>query len=182
MAGAILFLDIAPNWTGYCVGDGKSAPVADAWQFPATGDDYGALACHLEDWVRTLVERHEVEICGYESPILRRHDTLHTLRRILSLGVMFEAVCQRIGEERGRPLPCKEVDLRIIKNFTTGNQWAEKKDVAAAVTAAGIPLPAAVAQGRHDAADASGGWAVLLSEYDGEAASPWVARFRGGLL
>lgn len=183
MAGA-LFFDIAPKWTGYCVGDGSKAPVADAWRFPDLGEDYGALACEMEDWVRALAREHDPDFAGYEAPIPpKRHDALHDLRRILGLGVVLEAVCQRIGEERGRPLPCGELDVRKIKSFATGDRWAEKKLVTAAAVEAGIPiLPRTQADGRFDAGDAAVGWVITLHEIDPIAASPWFARFKGTLL
>lgn len=181
--GAVLFLDIAPNLTGYAVGDGSSAPTADAWRFPDFGEDYGALAIHMCEWLNALVERHDVDRVAYESPIPpKRHDRLTTLRRILGLGVVVEAECIRIGERRGRLLPCGEVDNRRIKTMATGDHVAGKKEVAAAVAAAGIPLPRTLELGRHDAADAAAGWVILLSEHDAAAASPWIARFKGTLL
>lgn len=180
--GAVAFFDIAPTLTGYCVGDGDGPPVADAWEFPDFGDDLGALAFHLVEWLRAIVLRYDVDRVAYESPIHKPHDKLWKLRRIYGLGVVLEYACMVIGNERGRPLPCGETDLRLIKSLTTGDQWADKKLVAAAVAEAGIPLPKTIAEGRHDAADAAGGWVILLSEHDAAAASPWIARFRGTLL
>lgn len=181
--GAVLFLDIAPKFTGYCVGDGSQAPVADAWSLIRSGDDYGALADELETLVFSVVQHHDVVAAAYESPILRRHDALHDLRRIYGLGMVFELTCRRIAQGRGKPLPCSEIDLRKIKTFATGDPWAEKKDVAAAVVAAGIPLlPRTAAEGRYDAGDAAAGWAILLEDHDPAAASPWISRFRGTLL
>lgn len=182
MAGA-LFFDIAPNLTGYCVGDGAQAPVADAWRFPNCGADYGALSWELGRWVRALCDRHDPDVMGYETPLLRPHDKLHTLRRTYGLGMEVERLALEIGEVRGRPLICKEVDLRQIKNLTTGNPHASKPEVAKAVEAAGIPIiPRTIEDGRHDAADAAGGWVWILDEVDPAAASPWIARFRGSLL
>lgn len=185
--GGALFFDIAPNLTGYCAGDGSGVPTADAWRFPPCGDDFGRLAAHMEDWLRALISTHDPAAVGYESPIHPKpHDKTADCRRILGLGVVLELVVLRVNEERERdgrpPISCGEVDLRRIKRVTTGDQWAEKKRVAAAVDAAGIPLPATIELGRHDAADAAGGWVILLDEIDPAAASPWLARFTGSLL
>lgn len=186
MPGA-LFFDIAPGLTGYCAGDGSGVPTADAWRFPDCGDDYGALAAHMEDWLRALITTHDPDAVGYESPIHPKpHDKTATCRRILGLGVVLELVVLRVNEERERggrrPIICREVDLRRIKRLATGDQYADKPAVARAVAAAGIPLPATIELGRHDAADASVGWVIVLDEVDPAAASPWMARFQGSLL
>ncbi len=132
--------------------------------------------------MRALVGRHDPSAVGYEAPILLPHDHLADLRRIYGLGMELERVCHRIGEERGRILPCSEISHRTIKNMATGDQFADKRKVVAAVVAAGFGLPTTDDEGRKDAADAAVGWVLLLDTIDPAAASPWIARFRGSLL
>lgn len=177
-----LFYDIAPNLTGFCGGDGKSLPVSDAWRFPPCGDDFGRLAIAMEDQVRAHVAHFDPDAVGYEAPLLLPHDALFDLRRIYGLGMELERVCIRIGEERGRPLPCAEVSHRKIKHLATGDQYAKKPAVIAAAAAAGFVLPRTMDEGRGDAADAAVGWVLLMDDIDPAAASPWIARFRGTLL
>lgn len=184
MAGGVLFFDIAPSLTGYCVGDGWSVPTAAAWEFPDCGDDLGWLGRAMADQARALIREHRPERVGYEAPILKRHDTLWKLRRIYGLGMVLETVCQE--DEFRRPdgsfLPCGEADLRRMKSLITGDPHAEKTDVAKIISQRlCIPLPRTNDEGRLDASDAASGWLLTMSEFFPEAAAPWLARL-GGLL
>lgn len=179
MAGGVLFFDLAPGMSGYCVGDGQSVPVCGAWMFPKVGSDLGALGHAMAAQTRALIREHQPGMVGYESPILLPHDNKEDLRRIFGLGLVVEMVCQ----EREFALPCGEADLRRMKSLITGNPHAKKPDVARIIsTVLAIPLPRTIEEGRHDAADAASGWLLTLSEFDPEAAGPWLARLRGGLI
>jgi Holliday junction resolvasome RuvABC endonuclease subunit len=178
----VLAFDLAPGSSGYCVGDGQGVPTAGAWRFPPLGDDLGALAAHMQDQAGALIREHQPDLVAYEAPILvtkgrhgGRSDTLADLRRIYGLGVVLELTCVRFG------VRVAEVDLRRVKKVMTGDHQATKSQVVRAAMGLGIPLPTTKDEGREDAADAVGVWMIGLSEVDGSAAAPWLARL-GGLL
>ena len=175
MAG-VLCLDLAPDMCGFCAGSGHGAPEAGAFHLTGVTADLGLLATSLEDMLAILIDRHQPEAISYESPILKSTDKLQKIRCIYGLGFEVERTCAR------KSIECGEINLRRIKSFATGDQYAEKKDVADAMERIGITLPAKASEGRLDAGDAAAGWLLHLSEFDPAAASPWIARLRGSLL
>lgn len=174
MIGVLAF-DLSPSLCGWSFTDGEKL-VAGAFELPPLGADLGALAGVLAENVGVLIERFAPSEIAYEAPILRRHDTLMTLRRIYGLGMTLEFIALRKG------VPCSEVDLREIKSLMAGDRWADKKLVVAAAVRIGVELPKTDAQGRKDAADAVGAALCTLIRLDPYAAAPWVAKLRGSLL
>lgn len=174
-----LFLDLSPNWCGWAVGRGCDAPLAGAFLLPKCGDDLGKLGGALEEQVLALVNSHRIGALGYESPILRPHDNLLTLRRIYGLGWEIEQMA------RALLLPCREVDCRKVKSALTGDSFADKKAMIEAALRLGISLPDRLGEGRDDAADAVGGLFEMMAEFDLEGYAHWqsqVAKMKGALI
>lgn len=173
--GGVLFFDLSPSWCGYCGGDGNGAPTAGAWLCPEFGEDLGAFACYLEDAFGTLIDRFQPAHVGYERPLLLNRDTLLKLRHTYGMGWELERVAMRRG------LDYSDLSHRTIKHFTTGDEYAEKRHVYAAMKRLGIDLPPKD-EGGHDAGDASGGWLVKMVDLFPAEASPWLAKHRGSLI
>jgi len=173
----LLFLDLSPEWNGWCIGRGRQTPLADAFQLPKCGDDLAALGEAFENHVELLIRNHHPVAIGYESPLLRKHDKLMTLRRTYGLGFFLEQIARRHGIDR------KEVDVRKVKQAMTGDSFAEKKHMIAAAISYGIDLPKS-GEGRDDAADAAGGAFELMAEFDPDAHAYWQSRVsqRNGAL
>lgn len=183
-------LDLATRLTGWCVGDPDAhLPKASAWRWPQAGEDYGLLAALLRADLTRLIADHRPDYLVYEAPILivkgrkgaKTHtDKLSTLRPLYILGGIVELVCRDLKVE------CEEATVREIKVELTGNPHAEKEDMVAAAVKVGLELPAALADGRYDAADAFGAWKVGVRCRAGHVAlARWdqrVFRARGALL
>lgn len=182
--GGVLFLDTSSTLCGWCAGDGSDTPTADAFALPdLEAGDLGALAVFFSDTVAALIHRFQPQVVAYESPIHRRTDKLSKIRRLYGFGWELEAMVIRINRlGLYPPMKSGEVDLRLIKSWMAGDPHADKKDVAATALRMGITLPPTIAQGRHDAGDAFGGWMITMAQHFPEAASPWMARLKGTLL
>lgn len=155
------FLDLATRTSGWCVGGGDNLPAVGAWPWPQVGQAYGELLDHFERDLSVLISTQAPEIIGYESPIKTQRDDLERLRKLYSLGCFLEFVCHRRG------IRCVEVDLRTIKKELGGSSKADKGSMVAAAEKVGLGerLPKTKAAGREDAADAFGGWLVLVRLY-----------------
>ena len=153
-------LDIAPGLTGWAFISGTNTPIADAWKFPACGDDLGALACAHEDELDRLFRMFDPDGLTYEEPIIRSWDKIDTLRKTYGLGMQTEHFCRRRG------VVYREASVQKVKAQMTGERWAEKSDVVKAALSLGIELPALDSDGRKDAADAVGAAIYGLAEHD----------------
>lgn len=173
---SVLFFDLSPSLCGYAYAGTDGRLEAGAFELPALGQDLGGLASALEVRVQILIDRFQPTELGYEAPILLKHDTLLDLRRIYGLGMVLEFIADR------ESLPCNEVDLKRIKTLMTGDHWAKKPEIVAAAVRLGVALPAKKNEGREDAADAVGGALCALNIIDPQAAAPWIAKLRHGLL
>lgn len=182
------FFDLSPQFAGWCIGSGETTPTAGAHKFDDHGDDdLGALGAELWSVLDLLHQRFGFTTVGYEKPILvvnargkdgaRRTDKLVDLRRIYGLGMVIETWCAL------HDIPCGEETVQAVKKAATGNQHAEKKDVADAMERLGIVLPATRGAGRWDAGDAAAGWLLSVRAWN-----PWLAErfdkllFRKGAL
>lgn len=175
MRSGVLGFDLSPElcgW-GYAGADGL---FAGAFSLLGVVQDLGGQALVLEAVADQLITRFDPAMLAYEAPILLKHDTLLTLRNIYGLGMVLE----RLAATRG--LPVEEVDNKRLKNFMTGDPYAKKLQVVAAAQRLGVVLPAKDSEGRRDAADGLGCALLALSVSDPAAASPWLAKLRGGLL
>lgn len=176
------FFDLSPHFAGWCIGSGEDLPVADAYKFDDHGDDdLGALGAELWHLLDTLHQRFGFTTVGYEKPILVvgkrsqdgasfRTDKLVDLRRIYGLGLLLETWCAL------HDIPCGEETVQAVKKAATGNQHADKKDVAAAMERIGIELPKTPAAGRFDAGDAAAGWVLSVRAWN-----PWCDRWEKAL-
>lgn len=179
-------IDIGPALTGWCVGSGADTPLAGAWAFPDFGVRYGALVNALDVQVNALFDQHAVTSVAYEAAILRTSarggrftDNLHWLTQRLGMDAHLEWMC----EVRG--IPCKAVDLRLIKGRLAGDAHASKADMVKAAVRLGVALPAKKDDGREDAADAFGAWLWGVHEFAPNHLTVWDQRLlsrRGGLL
>jgi hypothetical protein len=168
----IAFLDQATRLTGWCVGGGDKLPAVGVWPFPQLPQGaHGKLGAFMHNSLSTLVETRGVTILGFETPIHRPIDNRDKLRRLFGLPFYIETFCELREQQGLSPVRCVEVDLRNVKKELTGLSTAEKKDMVAAAEKVGIDLP--VGPGREDAADAFGGWLVLVRLYAKEHSNRW---------
>lgn len=167
-APVLTFLDPGSARTGYCFGDGTRLPRAGAWTFAQTGDNYGRVLRQLADALEAHIEAHRPDEVCYEEPIVifnqpyrdasgmtrYRNDNLATLRKTIPLGPRIEEVCDR------HDIPCHETSIASVKKELSGLRTASKDEMVAAAEKLGVMLPEGPA--RKDAADAVGGWLLLL--------------------
>lgn len=181
----LLFLDLASKLTGWCAGDGHAIPDCGAWKFPDVGADYGLLLETLEGYLDVAFQRFAPDAVGFEAPILiargkgnRRYgDKLSTLRLLYPMSAFVEWYCRKAK------VPCAEVLVSQIKKEVTGNSYAAKDDIVAVARKCGLILP--TGPGAMDAADAWGGWLLLLRHYDKATSAEWDKRIwtpKGALL
>ena len=188
--------DLATRKSGYCVGDGLTLPACGAFLFEPFGTDENPdLGGLLDLWDRYLaahIEAYRPDVAVYEKPILvinrkfkkwgrgdngapplddaGRTDKPGRLRKIYSMGAHLEFVCFRRGIE------CSEVTLQSIKREVTGNAQADKDAMVAVAQRVGLKLPATLAEGREDAADAWGAWLLALRQYQPAISREWDKR------
>lgn len=170
------FFDLSPSFAGWCVGAGDVEPVADAYPFSEYGEEFGELGFEFWRLLDSLHARFGFTVAAYEKPILvvarpngkgpQYTDKLETLQANLGLGFFLETWC------RAKGIPCGTETIQAIKKCATGNQHAEKKDVAAAMERIGIELPKTLAAGRLDAGDAAAGWVLSVRAWN-----PWCDRW-----
>ncbi len=193
----ILSLDLASRLSGWCAGSGDGVPQVGEWVFPDIRDadgqcDYGLLLVTLENYLDGAFRTFSPDAVGYEAPLLiprgRRGadhdnertfgDTLGKLRLLYPLGPFVEWYCRRIAK-----VPCHEVTVGDIKAEVTGDRYAEKDELVQIARRCGLVLPAG--EGEKDAADAWGGWLILLRAYAPEFSAQWDSKLwtsRGALL
>lgn len=157
-------LDLASRLTGWCAGTGETVPACGAWEFGDHGTNYGATNQELVKGLEFLRMTYNPTVMLYEAPILRidhregfRSDSLHTLRKLIPLGVRVEEYCLDHG------ILCVEDNVKAIKKQLTGDQHADKKAMVAVARRVGLQLPAG--EGAKDAADAFGCWYVAVRDY-----------------
>lgn len=150
------------------MGDGLGLPRAGAFSFVRTGENLGAMMHQVAEAVGAHLDLHRPVAVAYEAPILifnqrwqdaqgvwrRRNDNLATLRKTLPIGARIEELCL----DRG--IPCQETSVASVKKELAGFRTAEKSDMVAAAEKLGVSLPDG--PGREDAADALGGWLLML--------------------
>lgn len=159
---------------GWATGSGETLPRAGAWRFIQAGDSLGAMLTYLDDALAAHIEEHRPDEIAYERPILLRHDTVDRLRKTYSLGAHVEFVCARRG------IPCSDVSIQAVKKELAGFDTAGKSDMVAAALKLGVALPATKADGREDAADALGGFLLLLRLRNRAMSSKFDAALYGG--
>lgn len=167
------FIDPGTRRMGWCCGTGAQLPRASAWRFPFTGESLGQMLDAMERALQNHIDAYRPDCLGYERPILTKWDKLQPIRKTYSLGGMIEFVAFRRGIE------CVEVDLRTIKSELTGEHNASKADMVKAALRLGVVLPLTDADGREDAADAFGGFLVLLRLRSPATFSRYDALLRG---
>lgn len=172
------FFDIATRRTGWAAGNGDARPVTGVFEYDYVGDDMGLLAEMWHRDLNVLKDRFGLPtVIGYERPILMEHDRITPLRKIYGMGMQLELW----GRQRG--VTVCEVGLKDIKKRLTGNGNAKKPEVAATIARLGIELPKG--DGRLDAADAAGGWIILVDHYEKQFQPRWDAalyRSKGAAL
>lgn len=153
---------------GWAVGDGESLPRCGAFNFAKSGENLGLMLHQLAGAVEAHLDIYKTEVVAYEEPILikgqrfqaadsrwhRRSDNLATLRKTIPLGARIEEICHVRG------IPCYETSVASVKKELAGLRTAKKSEMVAAAEKLGVSLPDG--PGREDAADAIGGWLLLL--------------------
>lgn len=162
------FFDPGSKFMGWATGTGEALPTVGAWKLTQTGDNYGAVIAQVADAFYAHLELYRPDVVAYEEPILifnqrflgndgrwhKRNDNLATLRKTLPLGTRLEEICYRQGIE------CRETSIASVKKELAGFGAASKDDMVAAAEKLGVSLPDGPS--RKDAADATGGWLLLL--------------------
>lgn len=162
------FFDPGSKFLGWAVGDGTALPMVGAFSFVSTGENLGAMLAQVADAVEAHLDTYLPVEVGYEAPILifnqryrdargvwrRRNDNLATLRKTIPIGARIEEICHRRG------IPCGETSVESVKKELAGFGAADKDDMVAAAEKLGVTLPPGPS--RKDAADACGGWLLLL--------------------
>lgn len=156
-------LDIAPRSTGWCIGDGQSLPMVNAWAYPEPmPHEIGKLIFLFDRHLCALLDHHKPSALAFEKPILvhkskhsQRNDKLEDVSRTLAMTGHVEWRCYQRG------IPCYSPDLRAVKKELAGFGGADKVDMVAAAEKIGLDLPR-LKRAREDAADAFGVWLLLL--------------------
>lgn len=150
------------------MGDGAGLPRVGAFSFVRTGQNLGQMMVQVADAVDVHLDIYRPDEVAYEEPILifnqryqdaagvwrKRNDNLTTLRKTLPIGARIEELCER------RAIRCRETSVASVKKELAGFRTAEKSDMVAAAEKLGVGLPDG--PGREDAADALGGWLLML--------------------
>lgn len=162
------FFDPGSKFMGWATGDGLALPTVGAWKFTQTGDNYGHMLAQVADAVTAHIHTWRPDEIAYESPILifnqrfkdargvwrKRNDNLDTLRKTIPIGARLEEICWREG------IPCGETSVASVKKELAGFRTAEKSEMVVAARKLGVALPDGPSE--EDAADAAGGWLLLL--------------------
>lgn len=187
MAVVISAFDLATRLIGVCAGSSAEVPDADAWPMPDFGEDWGKLGHRFRRFFMLHVDRYDPDVVLYEAPILitrqrtdragrpvgRPPDKIDKIRRLYGLGFLLETLCEEVGETRGRPLPCREADVSVVKKELAGHRWADKDAMVASARKLGVELPATKAAGMEDAADAVGVWLVGVRVFAKSDSTEW---------
>lgn len=173
----LAFFDQATIRCGFCIGDGRTNPNCGTFHLPGMqGGKHGQLLQAFEEHLNNLRISNDIRVIGYESPIInKRLDTVAKIRGLYSVAAFLEyfAVKHRIE--------VVEVSPAAVKSSLTGIHNATKDQMVAIAKRAQIPLPANK-QDQLDAADAFGGWLLLLSLYDTKTRAKWDQRLLTGRL
>jgi Holliday junction resolvasome RuvABC endonuclease subunit len=162
------FFDPGSKFLGWATGDGRSLPQVGAFSFVQTGENYGKMLRQVADAVGEHLDTFRPAEVAYEEPVLifnqrykgkdghwhKRNDNLATLRKTIPIGVRIEEICDRRG------IPCRETSIESVKKELAGFGAATKDDMVAAAEKLGVALPDGPRA--KDAADALGGWLLLL--------------------
>lgn len=190
----ILGLDLATA-TGYCYGRPNETPVAGTVRAPSTGNDLGAFGAFYWKFFSQTIGRlvgeldpDEHLLVNYEAPILpeKRWDperkkmtggtTVETTRKLQSLGVLLETVC----EMHAGPIEVCECYISSMKKELTGKGRADKGMMVLAAQRAGIQLPSG--DEAFDAADAFAAWRLAVRHKAPEFSPAWDRRVYGQLF
>lgn len=169
------FFDCSKNSTGWCVGAGDQTPITGAFQYDSVAADHGDLGAAFVNHLGAMVGRFGMpDEIGWEDPLMLRHDKLITMVNIY--GMIFLLATWA----RSRKIPTRSIGHKKIKKRITGNGNATKAEVAQIVSSQlRVTLPATVAAGRHDAADAAGGWVIMIDTHAPQHKPKWDAALRG---
>lgn len=162
------FFDPGSHFMGWAVGDGSRLPTVGTFSFVRTGDGYGRMMHQVAAAVGAHLDSYQPSEVAYEEPILifnqrfkdaqgvwrKRNDNLTTLRKTIPIGARVEELCY------DRDIPCHETSVASVKKELAGFRTAEKSEMVVAARKLGVTLPDGPAE--EDAADALGGWLLLL--------------------
>ena len=172
-------LDLGSQLSGWCVGDGASVPVADAWVYTQVEDDLGALGAALWADLDRLHRRFGLGVVLYEAPILVPGDKLLKLRKLYGMGVIVETW----GKQNG--VRVEEASVRALKKALAGYSGADKDAMVWAAEKMGVKLPDQINRGRRDAADAVAAWLIAIRYHAKHHQTRWdrvLYSARGALL
>lgn len=187
----ILTADLA-TCTGYAYGRPDRMPFVSATRAPKSGEELGVFGAHyfkffrgLLDHLQAMLEPDEVIHVLFEAPILppAKWDekkkrmvnvtTIQTIRRLHSLGVILESVC----EMHSAPTIVREASLKTIKRELTGSGNADKADMIVAARRAGVTLPEGPEAA--DGADAFAIWILGCKHWAPQHYDYWLRKIHG---
>jgi Holliday junction resolvasome RuvABC endonuclease subunit len=171
----LLGLDLSSRACGWCAGDERTTPQADAILLPQVGADLGMMGEIYLYGLRALLRRFTPELIMIEAPLKLPTDKLLTLRKLYGLGVLT------MTEARAHGIPYYEADCQDLKKELTGKRNAIKADMVFIAQKVGIVLPLDLHKGREDAADAFAAWRLAQRLHgDMRVSAEWDRRIYGG--
>jgi hypothetical protein len=156
--------DLATKLNGYAAGDGSTPPTAGA--FKLTQREVPAeLGCEFKGHVLRIHAAHPADAWFVEEPLINpKNDVLWTVERLIGLWFLLHTLAGSLG------IPCTSINQGDVKKEwggfakrlpgETSDQRRHRHKLLSAEMAErmGVILPQKEAQGRFDAADASGVW------------------------
>jgi crossover junction endodeoxyribonuclease RuvC len=123
----LLTLDLA-TVLGFTIGEVADRHFKSGYfRLPSTGDDIGRFAAAYHSWLKCQLDGGLVTEVVFEAPILPRHTSLATIRKLSGLAWHTEFLCTSTG------IACYEAHLQSVKKAIGGHGRAAKGDMIAAV-------------------------------------------------
>lgn len=116
---SIMCLDLASTF-GFAIGDAAGVQAHGSFALPSTGANYGLFLKHYRRWLEAAIEKYQPKEICYESPILSPTTSIHTLRKLYSMGPRTEEIAQEHG------LITSEANLTHIRVHFVGHARAPK--------------------------------------------------------
>lgn len=130
----IVAVDLATR-TGWCVARaGKPVRVGTHNLYPYRANVGRFLNAHMK-FMGKVLQRGDVDLVAFESPLLRTQTNLATLRKLYGLAGVTEMVARSHGVRTW------EVGATTAKKMLTGNGRAEKQDMIKEANRRGVDVP-----------------------------------------
>lgn len=176
----VIGFDLGSRKCGWCAGSGDAVPRAGGFRLTEiTQDNIGDLGAEFLAKIAAIDDAFPQSTHWvYERPIKKPTDHLFTLERLYGLAFALATY----GRQRGKIVyPVDNGDAKL----QLAGRNASKDDMVHMALHLGVELPAQKVDGREDAADAVGVWAVgirLFARDKLERIDRAIYSKRGGLL